>query len=118
MKPETHPFVDAFPLMAASMSPQSRLEFAIMAIKACELDDRAELVAAIAPTVPDDVWDGRSEAKVAEDFFALATEKTVKIYAAAAWKAMGKVARAGFVDWMQTQVKPPSLPKAAQEPPL
>lgn len=116
MTHEPHPFVDAFPLMAASMPKQARLEFAIMAIKACELDDRAELIAAIAPTVPDGVWDGRSEAKVAEDFFALATEKTVKIYAAAAWKAMGKVARASFVDWMQKQVNP--LPKAAQEPQL
>lgn len=114
MKEPAHPFVDAFPLMAASMSADVRLEFAIKAIKACELEDRAELIAAIAPSVPDDVWDGRSESKVAADFFALATDRTHKIYAAAVWNAMTAQTKAGFVAWMQEQTKETQAPIAAE----
>ena len=88
---------------------QERMEAAIAAIKACEIEDRAEIVAAVCPTIPDDVWDDRAEARataqIARDFFDTSSETTVKLYAIAAWERMKPASRAGFVAWLQKQVK-------------
>jgi hypothetical protein len=102
---QKHPMVEAIAILRDSLSAQDRLMIAIEAARACDDDDKQEVIAALAPTMPDTVPFGRTVAEEAESFFALADVTTVKIYAAAAWRRMDKRTRAGFVAWMQNQTK-------------
>jgi len=100
-----HPFILSVPVMAASMNEQAKIDFAIAAVKACDMQSRAEIIAGVAPTVPDDVaLHASGEKAQAEAFFLLATQTTIKIYAAAAWARMETETREAFVAWLMKQV--------------
>lgn len=98
-----HPLIAAISYLRVNLAPEHRLTLAIEAARACEDEDKPEIIAAIAPTIPDSVPLTHTTAQEAERFFSLADDITVKIYAAAAWKRMDGPSRAGFVAWMQKQ---------------